>query len=73
MSSITRTKKGSLVVTVRITLVPGRDDDLIELVQHAPPRRLARAIREAMRSGIVSTETVEEEDLIDLSDLGQEL
>jgi hypothetical protein len=39
------------VVGVRITLKPGRDDDLIALVLSA--RKLAPAIREAMRSGVV--------------------
>ena len=36
---------------VRITLKPGRDDDLIALVLSA--KKLAPAIREAMRSGVV--------------------
>jgi len=39
------------VVGVRITFKPGRDDDLIALVLSAP--KLAPAIREAMRSGVV--------------------
>jgi hypothetical protein len=36
---------------VRITLKPGRDDDLIALVLSA--KKIAPAIREAMRSGVV--------------------
>ena len=47
-------EKGTLVVTVRITLQPGRDDDLIELVNTAPKGALAGLIREAMRSGTSS-------------------
>jgi hypothetical protein len=39
------------VFGVRITLKPGRDDDLIALVLSA--KKLAPAIREAMRSGVV--------------------
>ncbi len=39
------------MVGVRITLKPGRDDELIAMVLGA--RKLAPAIREAMRSGVV--------------------
>jgi hypothetical protein len=49
--SIVRKPDGTLVVGVRITLKPGRDDDLIALVLGA--RKLAPAIREAMRSGVL--------------------
>jgi hypothetical protein len=49
--SIVRKPDGTLVVGVRITLKPGRDDDLIALVLSA--RKLAPAIREAMRSGVL--------------------
>jgi hypothetical protein len=47
---IVRKPDGTLVVGVRITLKPGRDDDLIALVVSA--KKLAPAIREAMRSGV---------------------
>ena len=49
--SIVRKPDGTLVVGVRITLKPGRDDDLIALVLSA--KKIAPAIREAMRSGVV--------------------
>ena len=49
--SIVKKPDGTLVVGVRITLKPGRDDELIALVLGA--RKLATAIREAMRSGVV--------------------
>jgi hypothetical protein len=49
--SIVKKPDGTLVVGVRITLKPGRDDELIDLVLGA--RKLAPAIREAMRSGVV--------------------
>lgn len=52
---------GTLVVTVRITLQPGRDDDLIELVSSAPKRALAGLVREAMRSGTIHKATFEAE------------
>jgi hypothetical protein len=54
-------EKGTLVVTVRITLQPGRDDDLIELVNTAPKGALAGLIREAMRSGTASKVAYETE------------
>ena len=49
--SIVKKADGTLVVGVRITLKPGRDDELIAMVLGA--RKLAPAIREAMRSGVV--------------------
>jgi hypothetical protein len=57
--SVEKREGGTLVVTVRITLQPGRDDDLIELVNHAPKGALAGLIREAMRNG--TTKQVEYE------------
>jgi hypothetical protein len=69
---IVRKPDGTLVVGVRITLKPGRDDDLIELVLLA--KKLAPAIREAMRGGVVKdvfakTEAIPEE----LTSIGIEL
>jgi len=67
---------GNLVVTMRLTLQPGRDDDLIALVNAAPRGALAGLVREAMRSGIspraVFLEEAEEETL-DMTGLGLEL
>lgn len=51
MSSVTRTSNGSYVVRVVITLREGRDDAMIEQIRRAPPGRLARTVREMMRSG----------------------
>ncbi len=69
---IVRKKDGTLVVGVRITLKPGRDDDLIDLVLSAT--KLAPAIREAMRSGVVKGEYIQLElGLDDLSSVGIEL
>ena len=71
MPSILTLPTGNLVVSVRITLRPGRDDELIELVRTAPARLLAATIREAMRSGVGHGLAVsEEDDDIDLSKLG---
>jgi hypothetical protein len=70
--SIVRKSDGTLVVGVRITLKPGRDDELIALVLGA--RKLAPAIREAMRSGVVrGMYTQRELDLDDLNAAGFEL
>ena len=69
---IVRKPDGTLVVGVRITLKPGRDDDLIILVLSAP--KLAPAIREAMRSGVVKGAYIQLElDLNDLAGAGIEL
>ncbi|RME49602.1 MAG: hypothetical protein D6791_00370, partial [Chloroflexi bacterium] len=77
--SIVVRPNGNLVVTVRLTLQPGRDDELIALVRGAPRGALAGLVREAMRHGIrpllpesAVEETVEDDDL-DLSGLGLEL
>ncbi len=68
---------GTQVVTVRITLKPGRDDDLIALVQMAPRGRLASMVREAMRSGVTvrqaSFETDEDTRPVDMTGLSVEL
>ena len=72
---------GNLVVTVRLTLVPGRDDDLILLVRAAPRGRLAGVVRESMRSGVAAPlgfgiqmqDQPEDEVELDMSDLGCEL
>ena len=68
---------GSRVVTVRLTLRPGRDDDLITLVEMAPRGRLAAMVREAMRSGVSSKtaafEADEESAPLELSGLGMEV
>ena len=69
---IVRKPDGTLVVGVRITLKPGRDDDLIDLVLSA--QKLAPAIREAMRSGVVKEAFTElEMDIGDLAAAGIEL
>jgi len=70
--SIVRKPDGTIVVGVRITLKPGRVDDLIDLVLSA--RKLAPAIREAMRSGVLKgTYTQLELDLDDLAGVGIDL
>jgi hypothetical protein len=70
--SIVRKPDGTLVVGVRITLKPGRDDDLIALVLSA--RKLAPAIREAMRSGVLrGTFSEQETDPQEINAIGIEL
>jgi len=73
---VSRRVGGTLVVTVRITLQPGRDDDLIELVETAPRGALAGLIREAMRSGTNRQTTYEAEwtdNPLEMNELGVEL
>ena len=74
--AVSKRAGGTLVVTVRITLQPGRDDDLIELVETAPKGALAGLIREAMRSGTNQQTTYETEwtdDPLMMDGLGLEL
>lgn len=69
---IIRKPDGTLVIGVRITLKPGRDDELIALVLSA--KKLAPAIREAMRSGVVKGTYVQLDlNLDDLAGVGIEL
>jgi len=65
-----------MVVTVRITLQPGRDDDLIELIENTPKGALSAVIREAMRSGTNRQTTFETEwsdDPLEMGGLGVDL
>jgi hypothetical protein len=59
--AVSKRLNGNLIVTVRITLQPGRDDELIELVERAPKGALAGLIREAMRNGAAGRTTYETE------------
>lgn len=68
--------RGTMVVTVRITFQPGRDDDLIELIDNTPKGALSAVIREAMRSGTNRQTTYETEwtdTPLQMNDLGLEL
>ena len=74
MSALAKKWDGTLVVTLRLTLKPGRDDDLITIVEAAPARGLAATVREAMRGGIpIRSHNVQDEASPDLTGLGQEL
>ena len=68
---------GNLVITVRITFRPGRDDDLIDLVVKAPRGALAGLIRESMRNGVSAGRAVfvneEQEEPLEMSALGMEI
>ena len=52
MPSYVTRADGTIVFLVHITLKPGRDDLLIQLVKNAPPRSLARELRRLMNSGL---------------------
>jgi hypothetical protein len=75
--AISRRANGNLVVTVRITFRPGRDDDLIDLVRKAPRGALAGLIRESMRNGVQlgksSFMDMPEEEPLEMSGLGMEI
>ena len=68
---------GNLVVTVRLTFRPGRDDDLIDLVVKAPRGALAGLIRESMRSGVSTGRAIfvesSQEEPLEMSALGLEI
>ena len=73
MSSIEYKPDGTIVVTARITLKPGRDDRLIEILETAPARGLASTIRESMRTGITNRPENFVNDDLDLSGHGVEI
>lgn len=74
MSALETKPDGTLVLTVRITLKPGMDDDLINLVRSVKPRQMASTIRGAMRHGLsASMDAAAEEEEIDLFGLGEYL
>jgi DNA-binding HxlR family transcriptional regulator len=58
MSSYLKRTDGTIVFLVHFTLKPGRDDRLIQLVKTAPPRSLARQLRELLNSGMAVREPV---------------
>lgn len=43
---------GTVVITSRITLVPGPDDQLIEMIEGTPDGEVAGLLRDIMRSGV---------------------
>jgi hypothetical protein len=73
MAALVSRTNGNIVVTARITLIPGRDDDLIALITQAPKGALAGIIRDAMRNGAVSGAVEQAFDEIDTSGLGLEI
>ncbi len=64
---------GTVSVLVHLTLKPGRDDALIDLVLKAPHRSLAPLVREAMRSGVLRGQEAGADEEFDLPDLSLEL
>jgi hypothetical protein len=71
-------KNGNFVATIRLTLVPGRDTDLIELIKNTPKGAIAATIREAMRNGLPKEEIWSEyednqNDDVDLSQYGMDM
>ncbi len=76
MAAIIEKKDGRIIVLVHLTLRPGRDDVLIQLIRQATPGSLASIIREVMRNGIQMDEKeifeISSEDL-DFGGLGSEI
>jgi hypothetical protein len=59
MEAIMARKKSNIkrmVFVIHLTLREGEDDVLINLVRNAPPRGIARTVRETMRKGITTHE-----------------
>jgi hypothetical protein len=54
MPSYVTRADGTIVFLVHITLKPGRDDQLIQLVKNALPRSLARELRQLMNRGLAT-------------------
>jgi hypothetical protein len=52
MASIVEKPDGTMVVFVHLSLKPGRDVALINIIKLSPKRGLAGIVREAMRDGI---------------------
>lgn len=75
--AISQRANGNLVITVRITFRPGRDDDLIDLVSRAPKGALAGLIRESMRNGVQAGRAnfmdMPEDEPLEMSGLGMEI
>jgi hypothetical protein len=47
-----RDETKSIIISLRLTLKPGRDDRIIELITNAPRGRRAEIIRETLRNGL---------------------
>ncbi len=43
-----------LIVPLKLWLLPGRDDDLIQYLESIPPGRRAAAVMQAMRGGLLN-------------------
>ncbi len=71
---IIRKPDGSIVIRTSITLKPGRDDTLIDLI-NTTDQSLAATVREAMRNGVVEAPefVVDDDDDFDFIGIGVEL
>jgi len=45
-------KTKSIIIPIRLTLKPGRDDQIIELIMNAPEGERAKIIRETLEKGL---------------------
>ena len=73
MATFVSRADGTIVVTVRITFKPGRDDTLIDMIVNAPKGALAGVIRESMRNGTANGAVEQAFEEVDTSGLGQDI
>ena len=74
MSRLVTRRRGSLVLHCALTLLPGRDDDLIAVLREVPNGKLASVLRAMLRTGARAVDIANvEDDEVDLSGLAQEL
>jgi len=56
-------RKGVVIVPIKLWLIPGRDDDIMEFLRSIPSGQRASAIISAMRNGLLSqSEVIEQND-----------
>ncbi len=66
---------GSYVLGIHLTLVPGRDDEIIAALQEVVPGALASAVREMMRHGVQDSQAqaTQDEQILNLEGLALDL
>ena len=65
-----RPKSGQTVkvIQVKLRLYEGGDDDLIAFFSHIPPRLRATMVKQALRSGVFTAPTTDQDDMFDSLD-----
>ena len=76
MARVVEKADGTVVLLVHLSLKPGRDDAIIQLLRSVPKGGLAGMVREAMRTGVSTTPVQKPEEgevPFELPDLGIDL